>query len=848
MRPNHVVGRNSPPYRVLVPARPSGAGLHRAAHQPPATGMPVGGARLALSLSVLVAIPLLALNLRPAVTSVGAVLADIRADSGMSAVLASIVVAAPVWCFAVGGGLAYKLRASWGTSRTVTLALVMLAATLATRVVAGPILLLAGTVLACLSIAVLGTLLPVITHAAPTKAWALLTGCYVAAMGGGSGLGALITPQVSGGSTWQWGVSAWALLAAAALVAWRVATRRFTEPPVAAGPRPSPFNLRPPSTAWSTTIHFGLTSGFTFTIMGWLPSILLDHSHVNAATVGWMFSVAMALGVPIALMVPKWARASQSQSALAVVLCAPNLVAMGGLLLYPEITPWVWAVGLGLGMPAVGLALTLISLRAAPDGDTAAALSSMVQGFGYAIAGATALGAGLLHSSTQAWEWPLIALLVILCGQLITGMHAGLPTTVYSGRRFAPSVERPEPRRVPPPRPASGPKPGTWQLPVPGNGSEPRPFPKGSVPWQVPMSAPGIGWGPRGASPPGAVPFQAVRGSGPRPFPSPKPVTEPESESVTQVVKVPVQVRGLEKPAEESLAEPAATEALVAEPAESSAAEAEPVAQSDAVVAEPVAEAEELVVEPVAEAEELVAEPVTRAEALVAEPVAEASVAEPAAVVESAGQEAALVAEPVEAVESGAQAEALVAEPVESFAPKAEVAESVGQAEALVAEPVGAVEPHPQVETAVAEPVARVEQPVTEPVARIEAADAEPVAQADEPVTATEPVAQTEATVTEPVEATLTTEPVDARNSPTIAQVLEVPEQSTHVDGPGREAELEPHVAESHQPAGSTRAESEPARDDDDRGRLMAPRQEALFDVPQQEALFEIPLPRLPTF
>lgn len=506
MRPNHVVGRNVPPYRVLVPARPSGAGLHRAAHRPPAGGVPVGGARLALSISVLLAIPLLALNLRPAVTSVGAVLADIRAESGMSAVLASIVVAAPVWCFALGGGLAYKLRAAWGTSRTVTLSLVMLAATLATRVVAGPYLLLAGTVVACLAIAVLGTLLPVITHAAPTKAWALLTGCYVAAMGGGSGLGALITPQVSGGWTWQWGVSAWALLAAAALVAWRVAARKFTEPPMAPGPRPSPFTLRPPSTAWSTTLHFGLTSGFTFTIMGWLPSILIDHSHVDSGTVGWMFGVAMALGVPIALMVPKWAKATQSQSALAVVLCVPNMLAIAGLLLYPEITPWVWAIALGLGMPAVGLGLTLISLRAAPDGDTAAALSSMVQGFGYAIAGATALGAGLLHSSTNGWEWPLIALLAILCGQLVTGMHAGLPTTVYSGRRFAPTVHRPEPApRVP------------WQ----GTGP-------------LPMSGAGVGWGPP-AAPATAAPVLRP----PRPFPSPRPAPEPSTAPVRPVATAP---------------------------------------------------------------------------------------------------------------------------------------------------------------------------------------------------------------------------------------------------------------------------------------------------------------------
>ena len=937
MRPNHVVGRNSPPYRVLVPARPSGAGLHRAAHRPPVTGVPVGGARLMLSISVLIAVPLLALNLRPAVTSVGAVLADIRMETGLSAVLASVVVAAPVWCFAVGGALAYKLRAAWGTSRTVTLALVMLAATLATRVTAGPYLLLAGTVLACLSIAVLGTLLPVITHAAPTKAWALLTGCYVAAMGGGSGLGALITPQVSGGSTWQWGVSAWALLAAAALVAWRVATRRFTEPPVAAGPRPSPFTLRPPSTAWSTTIHFGLTSGFTFTIMGWLPSILLDHSHVDPATVGWMFGVAMALGVPIALLVPKWARAGQSQSALAIALCVPNLVAMGGLLLYPEITPWVWAVALGLGMPAVGLALTLISLRAAPDGDTAAALSSMVQGFGYAIAGATALGAGLLHSSTQGWEWPLIGLLVILCGQLITGMHAGLPTTVYSGRRFAPSVVRPEPRRVPRPAPApppSSPVPVPWELPVQGNGSGPRPFPQPRVPWQssgprpMPLSAPGIGWGPRGTPPPGSMsrPVERAPGDGSRPrrFPSPRPVAEPvprtpspesDAEPVREPVAEPVSrlaeapvaepvrepvaepvSRLAEAPVAERVQEPVAepvsrlAEAPVAEPVREPVAEpvsrlAEaPVAAPSPVprpVSEPVAEpvsrlAEAPVREPVAgtapdsqEGRDPVADRLARlAEALVVEPTSravETPAAEPAAQLtgetaaepmsRSAQEPVALPAEESVAEPESRAGRASLAEQVspsvevpveeaESLLECEPVAESASQpAEAPAGEPVAglaeATLAEPESQAARAQVVRPVEVPVAEPQVVRESV-AEPVSQLEEPVerVAEVPMSRTAGDL----------ESVSPSAVESVGCVAELPRSAEDVEPPSRSAQesVAQALRESPIDAPSTHSMSRESEADEDGVRIVAPRQEALFDVPQQEALFEIPLPRRP--
>lgn len=394
---------------------------------------PIDRSRLALSIAVLFAVPLLALNLRPAVTSLGSLLSDIRSDTGMSPALASAVVAIPVWCFAAGGALAWALRVRFGTGRTVAYALIILGISLAFRVADGPYLLLAGTVSACLAIAILGTLLPAIVHAAPAREWAMLTGCYIAALGSGSAVGALVTPEISHRTSWQLGASSWALLAGAAWLMWRIAARRLPEQPAHTLTKVSPLRLRPATTTWSLTLHFGLTSGFTFSIMGWLPSILSDRAHVPANQVAWLFTVAMALGVPVALRVPGWARRSASQSGLAVLLALPSVLGVVGLLVAPTLAPWLWAAGLGLGMPAVGLALAAISLRADQSTDTAAALSSMVQGFGYAIAGATALAAGLIYTATGAWEVPLGALLVVLCGQMSTGAIAGLPITVRPG-------------------------------------------------------------------------------------------------------------------------------------------------------------------------------------------------------------------------------------------------------------------------------------------------------------------------------------------------------------------------------------------------------------------------------
>jgi CP family cyanate transporter-like MFS transporter len=368
--------------------------------------------RLTVSMAVALAIPLLALNLRPAVASMGLVLRN----TGMSAALAAVVVAVPVWCFAVGGGLAWAARARWGTRRTVAYALAVLCCALLVRVAGGPQLLLAGTIAVCLAIAVLGTLLPAIVHAAPPHACATLTGCYIAALGGGSGVGALLTPAIVDRTSWQVGASSWALLAGAGWLVWRVAAPQVPEEREP-GPRTGPVGRS--RTAWALTVHFGLTSGLTFTIMGWLPSILVDRAGISPHGTAWLFALAMALGVPVALRVPRWA----GRRCVVFGLAAPTAAALAGLLLAPAFAPWMWAAGLGLGMPAVGLSLAVIAMRA-PSTEVAAALSSMVQGIGYALAGVVALAAGLLFSTTHTWQWPLTGLLVVLCGQLGAGIVA----------------------------------------------------------------------------------------------------------------------------------------------------------------------------------------------------------------------------------------------------------------------------------------------------------------------------------------------------------------------------------------------------------------------------------------
>lgn len=360
---------------------------------------------------------LLGLNLRPAVTSLGVTLPDIAVPGWVAAVL----VALPLWACGIGA----LLTRSRGGVRT---ALAVLAFALSVRVIGGPTLMVVGTALACLAIARIGTVLPVLTRGSR-----VLSACYTLALGCGSTAGALLTPWVVGRSSWQIGLSGWTLLPVMALLFWRHDT-----PTIGIV---KPLTLRHSGTAWALTVYFGLVSTVTFLVMGWLPEIL-RAAGLSAGAAGACLGLAMAMGLPMMWFVPLWAH----RWMLAVVT-VPSVVSVMGLLVAPAAAPWLWSALLGVGMGGLALALTCIPLRAGADRSVTAALSAMVQGGGYLIAGVGAFACGLVHDLTHDWRASLGMMLVVLCGQVVAGLLAVRPVVV--GPRASPRPQADHPRHQP---------------------------------------------------------------------------------------------------------------------------------------------------------------------------------------------------------------------------------------------------------------------------------------------------------------------------------------------------------------------------------------------------------------
>jgi MFS transporter, CP family, cyanate transporter len=405
-------------------------------------------------LLLLAAVVLVAVKLRAPISGFGAVLAEVRAATGLSAAAAGLVTSMPMLCFAVVGALSPWLSRRFGLDRAIGWSVVVLVAALLLRVTGGVPMLLLGTLLVCSGIAVVNVLLPVVVKQRFPHRIGPVTGAYTAALAGGSAFAAGVSAPLAEVVGWRTALGCWALLGAAAVVLWAVAVRASPGPAplispddvllddvlpddVAASAARAPWwtslhYLLTHPLSWAVAVFFGAQSCLAYIQMGWLPAIYRDAGF-DARTAGAMLAVSIVVGVPISLIVPSLAARRPDQRAWAVGLTLSSAVGLLGLILAPVGGAWVWALLIGVGTGAFPLALTMFSLRTETAADTGA-LSAFGQGVGYLLGAAGPLGFGLLHDSSGAWTVPLLALLAVTGVQVLAALVAGRDV-VLSPRR-----------------------------------------------------------------------------------------------------------------------------------------------------------------------------------------------------------------------------------------------------------------------------------------------------------------------------------------------------------------------------------------------------------------------------
>ncbi|TDH55484.1 CynX/NimT family MFS transporter [Mycobacterium talmoniae] len=372
-----------------------------------------------------VAVVLTALNLRPAITSVGPLLPEMRGALGASAIWAGVLTTLPGLCFAAAGLAAPWLSRCIGLGRAISVALVTLTVGLLVRVLDGPGVVIGGTLIATAGIALVNVLIPVVIKGSFPAQVGVMTGIYTAALQGGGALGSGLTPTLDhafGG--WRPALGAWSALAAVAFVAWLIGSRGFGAGDAALSTTAATGrSLLRSKLAWTVALFFGTQSFLAYVVMGWLPEVLID-TGMSEGRAGLLLGLISLIAVPISLFVSPLAARQYSQTGWIVGLGVFGLAGVLGLLLAPAAAPLLWSVLVGLGMSVFSLALTVIALRARTTEDTVR-LSGMAQGFGYLLAGVGPFLFGLLHDLTGGWSAPWLMMLGVYLVQIVMGALAG---------------------------------------------------------------------------------------------------------------------------------------------------------------------------------------------------------------------------------------------------------------------------------------------------------------------------------------------------------------------------------------------------------------------------------------
>lgn len=390
-----------------------------------------GSLKKPANILLLAGILCIAINLRPALASVGPLITDIGKGTGLSNSLLGLLTTLPLLAFGIISVITPLFTKKFGIGGTLLGAMLLLAIGIGIRSIDSVPALYLGTLLLGVAIAFGNVLLPSLTKRNFSENFGFVTSLYASTMALGASLAAGLSVPFAedAGLGWRGSLGVWAVLAFLGALVWLPQVSRLTKTVPSRSFAHAIKTLTRSRLAWQVALFMGLQSLTFYVILAWLPAILQSRGY-DASFAGWMLSLCQATGILGSLVVPTLAGKRKDQRKIVVFLVLTETAGLTGLLI-PALGPvaiWVSLIGFVLG-GTFGLALLFIVLRS-KDADSAAELSGMAQSIGYFVAATGPLIFGALFDFTQSWTYPIILLFTIAFIKLFMGMGAGKPGEV----------------------------------------------------------------------------------------------------------------------------------------------------------------------------------------------------------------------------------------------------------------------------------------------------------------------------------------------------------------------------------------------------------------------------------
>ena len=391
--------------------------------------MPKEGSRnqgKAKNILLIAGILFIAINLRPALASVGPLIEDIRLATGLSNGFLGLLTTLPLIAFSIMSTMTPLFTRRFGIGGTLLGAMGLLTFGIALRTIDSGAALFLGTLLSGIAIAFGNVLLPSLTKSKFESNSGFVTSLYSSVMAIGAALAAGISVPLAHdfGLGWRGSLGVWAILSFIAFLVWLPQVFRLKKSKPSHSYLLAMKKLGGSRIAWQVALFMGFQSLSFYVILAWLPAILQSRGF-DASFSGWMLSLSQATGILGALTIPFLAGKKKDQRSIVLFLVIVETIGLIGLLL-PQIggiAIWVSLIGFVMG-GAFGLSLLFIVLRS-KDVESTTELSGMAQSIGYFVAGTGPIIFGSIFDLTGSWIYPFILLFVAVVLKLIIGLKVG---------------------------------------------------------------------------------------------------------------------------------------------------------------------------------------------------------------------------------------------------------------------------------------------------------------------------------------------------------------------------------------------------------------------------------------
>lgn len=334
---------------------------------------------------------LVALNLRPAITSVAPVLDMIQQALGMTNTVASLLTAIPVLCMGIFAPIAgSKLLKRFKQEQLLLATVILLTAGTILRFFAfDALFLLFTTVVIGIGIAVAGPLLSGMIKKYFPKRAALMVSIYSVGLAAGAAVASAFTLPIAEffGGAWNVALGFWALLGGIAIASLLPLLRSHAVKPVSEAVAVDEVSGRSPwlsKEAWSIALYFGLQSGLFYSLLAWFIPYLKSIG-VDANTAGYIMTLFTTVQILGNFCFPLLVSAFKRKMLFLYLSAALTVLGMLVLIILHlgVVAALLLAIGTG-GLFSLGL---LLPIEVTDNHHDANSYSAMALSVGYIIAG-----------------------------------------------------------------------------------------------------------------------------------------------------------------------------------------------------------------------------------------------------------------------------------------------------------------------------------------------------------------------------------------------------------------------------------------------------------------------------